>query len=220
MNTTETKTNVILPYDKVEEHTIEDLGVLPKKPFYSFVKRAFDIVVSFICILVFLIPICIISLIIKFTTKGKVFYLQERLGKNGKKFNVIKFRTMVENAEQHGPQWCSGKDDERITHLGKFLRKYHIDELPQLWCILSGHMSFVGPRPERECFYEEFETYIHGFSERLKVIPGLTGLAQVHGDATMKPEIKIVYDVEYIKNRSLLSDLKIILMTMHFIARK
>ena len=216
MNLTENK-EIILPYEKVEEHYIEDLGKLPKKPFYSFVKRSFDLIVSLLGILIFLIPMLIVAATIKLTSEGPVFFRQERLGK---KFNVIKFRTMVADAEKNGAQWCSGNDDERITKTGKFLRKYHIDEIPQLWCIFSGNMSFVGPRPERECFYNEFETYIHGFSERLKVTPGLTGLAQIYGHATMKPEIKIVYDIKYIKTRSLWLDFKILFQTLHYIVRK
>ena len=219
MNLTENK-EIILPYEKVEEHYVENLGTLPKKPFYSFVKRSFDIIVSLLGILFTLIPILIVALTIKLTSKGPVFFSQERLGKDGKKFSVIKFRTMVADAEKDGAQWCKGNDDERITKTGKFLRKYHIDEIPQLWCILTGHMSFVGPRPERECFYEEFETYIHGFSERLKVVPGLTGLAQIYGHSTMKPEIKIVYDIKYIKTRSIWLDFKILFKTLHYLVRK
>jgi len=118
------------------------------------------------------------------------------------------------DAESNGAQWSEGERDTRIFPLGHKLRQYRLDELPQFWCILKGDMSLVGPRPERECFYKEFETYIHGFSERLKVKPGLTGLAQVNGGYNLKPEEKIIYDVEYIKTRSLALDLKLIFKTV------
>ena len=119
---------------------------------------------------------------------------------------------MVNDAEKNSIQW-SVTDDPRITRLGRFLIRYHIDELPQLWNIFIGDMSFVGPRPERKCYYDVFETYIHGFSERLKVKPGLTGLAQVSGGNFMRPEEKILYDVDYIKKRSLWFDFRILFHT-------
>jgi lipopolysaccharide/colanic/teichoic acid biosynthesis glycosyltransferase len=120
---------------------------------------------------------------------------------------------MCVDAEKNGAQWSLGDKDVRITRFGRFLRKSRIDELPQLWCILKGDMSLVGPRPEREVFYNEFEKYIHGFSERLKVKPGLTGWAQINGGYNLRPEEKVVYDVEYIKKRSLIFDLKIVFLT-------
>ena len=154
---------VVLPFEKEGEYFVESLGEIPKKPFYNFVKRAFDIVVSAVALVFLSIPMLIVAILIKRASKGTVFYSQERLGLNGKKINVIKFRTMHMNAEANGAQWSSGEDDPRIFPLGRTLRMYRIDELPQLWCILKGDLSIVGPRPERECFYEEFETYVHGF---------------------------------------------------------
>ena len=126
---------------------------------------------------------------------------------------MVKFRSMGINAEENGPQWAD-KDDDRCTKVGRVLRKFRLDELPQVWNILKGDMSCVGPRPERPCFYEEFETYIHGFRNRLAVKPGLTGLAQVNGGYDLLPEEKIVLDMEYIANRSLLLDLKCLLKTV------
>ena len=125
---------------------------------------------------------------------------------------------MIKDAEKAGAQWSRGENDERVTKVGLFLRKFRLDELPQLWCIFKGDMSFVGPRPERGCFYDEFETYIHGFRERLRVRPGLTGLAQIE-DYFLPPEEKILYDVEYIKNRSVGLDLKIMLKTVSVVLR-
>lgn len=210
----ETEINVIMPFEANEEFFVEQLGEIEEKPLYDFTKRLFDIVVSTVALIVLLIPMAIIGVIIKFNSSGKILYCQERLGYKGKKIQVIKFRTMYSNAEEKGAQWSDGDNDERIFPFGKILRKFRLDELPQLWCILKGDMSIVGPRPERECFHDAFETYIHGFSERLKVKPGLTGHAQINGGYDLRPEEKVLYDVEYIKNRSFGFDLKIIFRTV------
>ena len=196
---------------------MEELGELDAKPVYSFFKRFFHIVLSLFALIVLLIPMLIIAVIVKLTSPGSVLYKQERLGKDGVSFEIIKFRSMYADAENNGAQWSDGENDERITPFGKFLRRTRMDELPQFAQILTGKMSLVGPRPERECFYEKFETYIHGFSERLKVKPGLTGLAQVSGGYDLRPEEKVVYDIEYIKKRSLWLDLKCILLTVRII---
>lgn len=208
---------VILPYEVTEEYYVEELGELDAKPVYSFFKRFFDIVLSLFALIVLLIPMLIIAVIVKLTSPGSALYKQERLGKDGVSFEIIKFRSMYADAENNGAQWSDGENDERITPFGKFLRRTRMDELPQFAQILTGKMSLVGPRPERECFYEKFETYIHGFSERLKVKPGLTGLAQVSGGYDLRPEEKVVYDIEYIKKRSLWLDLKCILLTVRII---
>lgn len=206
---------VILPFEKNGEYYVEDLGDLPSKPVYEFLKRLFDIVISGLGLIVFAIPMLVVAIIVKCTSRGNVFFHQERLGKNGEKFNIIKFRTMVPEAEVMGAQWCTDEDnDPRFTKVGRVLRKLHIDELPQLWCIFVGRMSIVGPRPERKVFYDEFEKYIHGFSQRLKVKPGLTGHAQVNHK--LKPEEKIMYDVEYIKKRSLWVDFELVIKTIFY----
>ncbi|MBR6740966.1 MAG: sugar transferase [Clostridia bacterium] len=216
----DTKVVVILPYGRCEDVYIEDLGDVRVPRRYAFFKRLFDLVFSATALIVLALPILIISLLVKFGSKGTVFYRQERLGLNGKKFNVIKFRTMDMNAEKDGCRWSDGDDDPRITSVGRFLRKTRLDELPQFWCILKGEMSLVGPRPERECFYNEFEKYIHGFSQRLKAKPGLTGLAQVKGGYYLKPEEKIMYDIDYIKNRSLKLDMKLVLDTVKVVLKR
>ena len=201
-----------LPYGDIKECYIESLGTLEPKPFYNFVKRGFDIVGSAVALLVLALPMGMAAIAVKCGSRGPALYSQDRLGKDGKPFRVVKFRTMVADAEKNGAQWCK-KEDERITPVGRFLRRYHIDELPQLWNILVGDMSFVGPRPEREIYYDAFEKYIHGFRERLKVKPGLTGLAQIVGGSYMRPEDKIVCDVEYMKKRSIAFDLSILCRT-------
>ena len=210
----EERQNVILPFEKRGEYYIESLGEMVDKPVYSFLKRTFDVVAAAAALVVLLVPMLLIAAIVSATSEGGPLFTQERLGKDGVPFRMIKFRTMRKDAEQNGAQWSRGDNDARITHVGSFLRKTRLDELPQLWSILKGDMSFVGPRPERQVFYEEFETYIHGFSERLKVKPGLTGLAQINGGYFLRPEEKILYDVEYIKTQSVWLDIKILFKTI------
>lgn len=205
---------LILPFEIEKEYAVEKIEKVPKKPIYSFIKRLFDIFVSLVALIVLSPVMLIVAIIIKCTSKGPVFYIQERLGYKGKKFNVPKFRSMRVDAEANGAQWSEGEADPRILPFGRFIRKTRIDELPQLWTVFIGKMSLIGPRPERECFAIEFEKYIHGFSERLKVKPGITGWAQVNGGYDLKPEEKIVYDVEYIKKRSLWLDIKILFKTV------
>ena len=203
---------VILPYTPTKEYEVESVGELPQKPVYELVKRCFDVALSAFLLLLLAIPMLVIGLAVKITSPGPALYTQERLGKDGKRFRICKFRTMVSDSEIDTIRW-SCDSDPRVTPLGKILRKYHIDELPQLWDIFRGVLSFVGPRPEREVFYDAFETYIHGFRERLKVKPGLTGLAQIVGGSYMRPEDKIVYDLEYIKKRSIALDFSILCRT-------
>ena len=207
---------VIMPfsYRDDEHYYVEDLGKIKKKPFYNFVKRSFDIVVSFLGLIVMALPMLVIAIAIKTTSKGPVFYSQERLGLNGKKFMLTKFRTMRADAEKNGAQWSDVDKDDRITKVGSFLRKTRLDEIPQLWACFVGTLSIIGPRPEREVFYNEFEKHVHGFSERLKVKPGLTGLAQVNGGYDLRPEEKVKFDVEYIKTRSLWLEIKILFKTV------
>ncbi len=181
--------------------------------FYLFVKRVFDIFCSILGLCVALLPMVIVGIIVKLDSKGPAIYKQERLGLDGKKFNMYKFRSMITDAEKDGARWAE-KDDDRITGVGKVLRKFRIDELPQLFNVLIGNMSFVGPRPERPCFYEEFATYIDGFEQRLAVKPGVTGWAQVRGGYDLLPQEKIIYDIEYMENRSLLMDLKCLFLTV------
>lgn len=207
---------IILPYEyKEDEHYfVEDVGEIASKPFYSFVKRAFDIVACSFALLICLVPMLIVALVIKLTSKGPIFYSQDRLGLNGKTIKVVKFRSMVADAEKDGAKWSDGDSDSRITKVGAFLRKTRIDELPQLWSCVIGDMSLIGPRPERAIFYDAFEEHVHGFKQRLKVKPGITGLAQISGGYDLRPEEKIVYDIEYIKNRSLLMEIKILFKTV------
>ena len=174
---------------------------------YLFLKRSFDLVLSLVLGIVLMLPMLLIAALIRIDSPGPALFRQERLGKDGKPFVILKFRSMGLDAEEAGPQWAQ-RNDSRCTRIGRVLRRFRLDELPQL---------FVGPRPERACFYEEFETYIHGFHNRLAVQPGLTGLAQVNGGYDLKPKEKIVYDMEYIENRSVKLDLHCILMTVRLV---
>lgn len=183
---------------------------------YLWAKRLFDILFAIIVGTVLLIPMIIIGLLVKWDSKGPAIFKQERLGLNGKPFIMYKFRSMHVDAESAGPRWAD-KNDARCTKLGKYLRKTRLDELPQVINILNGTMSVVGPRPERACFYDQFETYIPGFRQRLQVKPGLTGYAQVNGGYELLPEEKLTYDMEYIAKRSMWLDLVCIIKTVRLI---
>lgn len=180
---------------------------------YLFFKRLCDIVLSAAAGLVLLIPMIVIGFIVWCESEGPAIYKQERLGLNGKPFVMYKFRSMHIDAEANGPQWAE-RDDDRCTKIGRVLRKTRLDELPQLLNIFKGDMSFVGPRPERPCFYDEFEKYIPNFRDRLLVRPGLTGHAQVNGGYDLLPEEKIIYDMEYIEKRSFAMDIQCIFKTV------
>ena len=186
-------------------------------PEYTIAKRAFDILFSGIAIVI-ASPFMLVTAIAIKSDGGPALYKQKRLTKDGKEFNVLKFRSMRVDAEKDGvARLSTGDKDDRITPVGKIIRKIRFDELPQLFNILRGDMSFVGPRPERAYFYGEFEKYIPGFSNRLMVVPGLTGHAQVNGGYSLKPEEKIIYDMEYIEKRSIWMDLACIGKTIRVV---
>ena len=173
--------------------------------------RLFDVVGS-VGILIMALPAMVVTAaLVKLTSAGPVLYRQERVGKDGRLFILYKFRTMIDGAEKHvGPVWAA-KDDERITPLGRILRRTRLDELPQLYNVLRGDMSLVGPRPERPYFVERHAA-LQGV--RLAVKPGLTGLAQVRSFYDLKPAHKVRYDYLYIQNRSVLLNAYILLRTI------
>lgn len=162
---------------------------------------ALDTFFAILLIILFAPAMILVSLAIKFTMGGNVFYLQTRVGKNGKHFRIIKFRSMVLNAEEKSGPMFSCKDDSRVTGLGKFLRASHLDELPQLFNVLAGEMSFVGPRPERPEFVEIFEKENSEYNRRSRVKPGITGLAQICLPYDAKAHEKLEYDLFYIENQ-------------------
>ena len=163
-------------------------------------------------LLLFALPLMLLSaMLIKLTSPGPVLYKQQRVGKGGKLFTLYKFRTMVPDAEKHvGPVWAT-RDDDRVTPVGRVFRKLRVDELPQLYNVLRGDMSLVGPRPERPFFVERHRA-LQGV--RLSVKPGLTGLAQVRAFYDLKPDHKLKYDYLYIQKRSPLLNAYILLRTI------
>ncbi len=180
---------------------------------YLIVKRFFDIVLSLIAIVISSPFMIATAIAIKAYDKGDVLYKQVRLTTNGKKFKVLKFRSMIQNAEKDGVARLASEGDSRITPVGKFIRKMRLDELPQLFNILKGDMSFVGPRPERPEIAEQYEKDMPEFALRLQVKAGLTGYAQVYGKYNTPPYDKVQMDLMYIANQSLLEDLRLMLMT-------
>ncbi|MBU3925732.1 exopolysaccharide biosynthesis polyprenyl glycosylphosphotransferase [Patescibacteria group bacterium] len=194
---------------------LENLLEINKQTFEK-TKRAFDVVFALILFIIFAISYPFIALAIKINSQGPVFYRQKRFGKNGKLFEIIKFRPMVFNAEKNGAEWAK-KDDIRITFVGNLLRKTRLDELPQILNVLKGDLSFVGPRPERPEFVKELEKQIPHYSMRHLIKPGLSGWAQInfpYGASVEDTVEKLQYDLYYIKNRSLLLEIAIILKTI------
>ena len=189
----------------------------PLKSAYLPVKRLFD-VLSASGLMVVTGPIVLLfGVLVKLETPGSMFYSQERVGLMGKRFKVTKLRSMYTDAEKNsGAVWAS-KNDSRVTRVGKFIRKTRIDELPQLWSVIKGDMSMIGPRPERPELTEKFSEEVKGFEQRLRVLPGLSGYAQVHGGYDVTPEEKYKLDKYYMDNISLKEDLKIILETVRVV---
>jgi exopolysaccharide biosynthesis polyprenyl glycosylphosphotransferase len=182
-------------------------------------KRMLDIIFSLLAILISSPFMIIFALCIKFYDSGPVFYTQERVTRDGKAFQIIKFRSMRVNAEREGAR-LAAKGDDRITPIGRFLRATHLDELPQVFNILKGEMSMVGPRPERREIAEQYEELIPEFRFRLKVKAGLTGYAQIYGKYNTAPYDKLKLDLTYIERYSVWLDLKLMLMTFKIMFQK
>lgn len=200
--------------------SLDDTMVLAVKPFglpadQRLIKRVFDMIFSFL-FLVLLSPIFLfVSLLIKFEEpKGRIIFKQKRIGQHGNEFQIYKFRSMIEDAEVHTGPIIAKQNDSRITRVGRLLRLTRIDELPQLFNVLIGDMSIVGPRPEREYFTKQFVEQFESYEYRHVVKPGITGYAQVMGKYTTDVEDKLRYDLHYIRNYSLLLDIIIMLRTI------
>jgi exopolysaccharide biosynthesis polyprenyl glycosylphosphotransferase len=184
------------------------------------IKRALDIIVSAIALILLLPFYAIVAAIIKITSPGPVFYLQERIGLHNKPFNIIKFRSMVHNAEADGKPQLSSDNDPRITPFGRFMRKYRIDELPQFWNVLKGEMSLVGPRPERKFYIDQITPRIPAYALLHQVHPGITSMGMVKfGYAKDVDEMveRVRYDLIYLNNMSLLNDIKILIYTIKIV---
>ena len=194
---------------------IININDVPLQGVNAVAKRAIDIALSAIALLLLAVPLALVALIVRLTSPGPVFYRQERMGLDGKAFTVFKFRSMYDDAEgESGPIWA-GDDDPRCTPIGRLLRRFDIDELPQLWNVLAGDMSLVGPRPERPFFVAQFKHLIPQYMLRHKVKSGITGWAQVNGwRGNTSIEKRIEYDLYYIENWSVSLDLKIMWLTL------
>ena len=189
------------------------------KKIFDASKRSIDLLLAFIGGVFSLIIVPLIALLVWLLDGRPIFFTQTRTGKAGKKFTALKFRTMIIKAESAGPQWAA-KNDPRVTKLGRLLRQTRLDEIPQLWNIIKGEMSFVGPRPERPEFVGELEKEIPFYRDRLLVKPGLTGWSQVnypYGASVSDAVKKLQYDLYYVKNRSFVLDLAVILKTVKIV---
>lgn len=180
------------------------------------IKRAMDIVLATLGLFLALPLLGIAAIAIKLDSAGPLLYTQTRLGKAGRIFQMLKLRTMYYNAEQGKSLWAS-KDDWRVTRVGRLLRRFHIDEIPQLWNVLKGEMTMVGPRPERPDLTAKFNQDVPGFIERLQVDQGITGWAQVNGGYDLPPAEKLAFDLEYIERRSIMFDIYILFRTVRVI---
>ena len=198
---------------------IEGIFTYDENSFKARIKRILESILS-LCILIFTFPLIIIAaFLIKLEDKGPIFYTQIRNGFEGRQFKIIKLRTMIINAEKDGIQW-SKKSDNRITKIGKILRKLRIDELPQLLLVLSGEMSLIGPRPERPKFDDLLREHIPNYDLRYSIKPGISGWAQVnfpYGASIEDSKLKLSYDIYYIKNFSIFLDFMIFFKTLKLV---
>jgi len=194
---------------------IINLNEVPLQGLNAFVKRAVDLAIAVLSLLVLAVPLAVVALVIRLTSPGPVLYRQERMSLDGSSFTVYKFRSMAMGAEEDsGPVWARD-EDPRCTPIGKYLRRFDIDELPQLYNVLKGEMSLVGPRPERPYFVEQFKHRYPQYMLRHKVKSGITGWAQVNGwRGNTSLEKRIEFDLYYIENWSLSLDVKIMWLTL------
>ncbi len=189
----------------------------PNEPFQRLVKRALDLSLSALGLALTVPLFILLPVLIKATSQGPAFYLQDRVGLGGRVFRLIKFRTMINEAEKPGLEALASENDPRVTRVGRVLRRFRLDELPQLVNVFLGQMSFVGPRPERPGFVTTFEETVPGYSERYRIKPGITGLAQVRSHYHTTAENKLKYDLAYIYNYSFSLDLILLVETVKVI---
>lgn len=211
--------------NSAETNCVEDTLLLRLKPpgldeRQRFLKRVSDIIIALLMLLAVSPIMILLMLIIPILSPGSAIFTQERLGKNAVPFKVIKFRTMINNAEQKTGPVLAMENDPRITRFGTLLRGTRLDELPQLINVLKGDMSIVGPRPEREFFVDQFTESIPYYGYRMAVKPGITGFAQVKGNYTTEPEDKLRFDIMYIRNYSFRLDIKILFQTIGVVFKK
>jgi len=184
------------------------------------IKRVIDIFGSLIGLIVISPVLIVICIAIKLSSKGPMFFRQERLGEGGQVFKIIKFRTMIDNAESIGSGIKTFVNDPRITKIDSLLRKYSLDELPQLFNVLGGSMSIVGPRPPVPYHPRKYSEYSTKQVKRFDVKPGITGYAQIKGRNALNWDERIEYDIEYVENQSIIMDIKIIVLTIIKVFKK
>jgi lipopolysaccharide/colanic/teichoic acid biosynthesis glycosyltransferase len=210
--------------DQIHTYGGYEADVTPSPYLNSRSKRIFDLLGALIGLLILLVIGPIIAIAIKSTSRGSVFYRQPRVGQNGAAFQVVKFRTMREDAERDsGPTWAVANDN-RITGIGRLLRKSYLDEIPQFWNVFTGEMSLIGPRPERPELIDTIELTVPKFRSRLEAKPGMSGLAQViyrYGSTVEDARVKLRLDRLYVSTASLAVDLKIMARTLiHVVSRR
>lgn len=213
---TQVKSNGSQSYNQFEEsYSTIDMGY-NSKYLIDVVKRGFDFIVAMACLLVFSPLFLICYFLIKKEDGGPAFFSQERIGLHGKPFYIYKFRSMKVDAEKYGPQLFETSGDPRLTHIGAFLRNHHLDELPQLWNVLIGDMSFVGPRPERKFYIDQIMEHNPRYVELYQIRPGVTSYATLYNgytDTMEKMLRRLDLDLYYLEHRSLWFDCKILLKT-------
>ena len=199
--------------ENLNESKKQHINQMYNKKIYFKIKRFLDIILSLVGLVIGIPCVLLFGILIYLESPGNVIFKQQRVGKDVRIFTLYKLRSMQLDAEKHGQKWAE-KNDCRILKVGKFIRKTRIDEIPQLINILKGEMTLIGPRPEVPKFTYEFDKEYPGFTKRLTVTPGLTGLAQVSGGYEMSPGEKLEKDLEYIKNQSVKLDVYIIFKTV------
>ena len=209
-----------IPFKHINNMWMLHIAIGKPKLYSRLIKPILEAIIASI-LFILLIPVMVVlAIVIKCDSRGRIFYTQERIGKDGRKFIIMKFRTMVENAESLTGAVYAADNDPRITKIGRFLRKWRLDEIPQLVNVIKGDMGLIGPRPEREVFIREFEEKIPFYTQRLLVRPGLTGWAQVkfpYASSIEQTEEKLQYDLYYIKNMSFILDFVVFLKTIRVV---
>lgn len=200
----------LLPGDEVIELDAPQVGGCRA---YRVTKRGLDLALGLFTLAMLAAPMVVVAALIKIESPGPALYAQQRVGRYGQVFRLYKFRSMRVDAEAGGARWAS-KNDDRVTRLGRLMRKTRVDEVPQLWNVVKGEMSLVGPRPERPVFCEAFEQRIRGWHYRTCVRPGITGVAQVNGGYDLLPRDKVRLDLDYIRRRGLAVDLMVLARTI------
>lgn len=209
----ENTANKVISGNEVEDVYLRKLNKMVEHPYIP-VKHLLDVIFAGIILVVTSPVILLFMLLVRLETPGNVFYGQERVGLMGKKFKVVKLRSMYDGIEKKSGAMWAQKNDPRVTKIGHFMRKTRIDELPQLWSVIKGDMSLIGPRPERPNFTAQFSEEYPGFEQRLRIKPGLSGYAQVHGGYDVTPGEKAELDNYYIEHFGISIDAHIFFKTI------